>query len=346
MPEDMKDPQTHLIDRLRTCAMYQPAGTILTDEALRDELRKLVLRKPYRKWKAQARFLERLEYALTHSLTHHEPLRFRLWFGGYKLWRFTTAPTVDWAEFFMLAYYLEYLAPIAALHPHGVELVFSSDEVFVERLNNIPQKDTEAYTHSFKQLITYFQQYHGTHISIQYRLNRHELGDEASFEKGFQAAVEQIRPIWTSQRTPEQLEKDLSSSWLNIRFSGGSTELSHLSEDQRRVKALESLLLHDALGVFENKILTDDHPEYISIFPTGEFADTLGLGTTKNSMAKFWVGTGVLERHSDGHFSERILTWKQYSALEKGTFDILDVSGVLPEKQFNEIIVLHQPLSF
>ncbi len=338
-------PAEYLVERLRTCGISQEViSQFVSDDARAAYIEQLIFRKPYRKWKAGDVLKERVPQAIAHTVSHHQPLTFRYWFGGYKLWRFKSAPRIDWAEFFSLAYYLEYLAPIAAAHPYGVVLQFCSDEYFVEQLNNIPQSDTQAYTQSFKELIALFRTYLPPSVSIEYSLNRNALGSEELFTSRFQEVVSQLRPGWESRRTPDELERDLASSWLNIRFDGGgSVDLSHLTYVQQREKALESLLLHDALGVFENPLIVDAHKDNsISIFAIA-FPDSLGLGTTKNSMVKFWVGTGVLERVNDT-FKERILSFRQYDEAKALARTHHDIGGAIP--LFESVEVFDTPFDF
>lgn len=330
-------PTEYIQSRLRACAQWRESLPRMTDTERKVYIEQLIFRKPYRKWKAGDILKSRVPHAVAYTYEHKKPLTFRYWFGGYKLWRLQSAPRIDWAEVFALMYYLEYLAPIAAAHPHGIILQFCSDEYFVEQLNNIPRTDTEAYTASFKELIILISAYLPSSIEIEYTLNRHALGTEELFASEFKKVVDTIRPTWGNRRTPEELERDLASSWLNIRFdSGGSSDLSHFSEREQRDRALESLLLHDALGVFENPLIVDRHQDdSISIFAVS-FPDSLGLGTTKSSMVKFWVGTGVLERDGDS-FKERILSHKQYDAARAVSRALHGVADVLPHLETIEV---------
>jgi hypothetical protein len=72
---------------------------------------------------------------------------------------------------------------------------------------------------------------------------------------------------------------------------------------------------------------------------TKQIKDSIAVGTTKNSIAKFWTGIGVLEEDGES-FKDRILSptqWENFqnSALRMEKMDLIDL------KNFKQIKIFH-----
>jgi len=115
--------------------------------------------KKFRKWAVDNSSEQQAKQAIRLNVSANKPLQFRFPFGGYKLWRMPSSPEVDWAEFFAIAYYCKYLAPIASAYEPGLEFIFASDDIIIERMDNIPVADTAAYFNSFQRLLGQFRRY-------------------------------------------------------------------------------------------------------------------------------------------------------------------------------------------
>src|SRR3989339_383567 len=92
------------------------------------------------KYRAQATsedYLQKVIDKISLSVDCREPLHITLPFGATKNPYLPTAPGIDWAEVFNIAYIREYLAPIAAAYEHGVLLDYISVAAFEERANNM-----------------------------------------------------------------------------------------------------------------------------------------------------------------------------------------------------------------
>ena len=340
-------PQQYLKNRLETCSHYtlsEQEKKQLKEKGAKDYLLSQITRKKFRKWKAPDEALERINKVLDYCLGNNAPIVFRFRFGGYKLWRLESSPEVDWAEFFTFAYYSEYLAPIIAIHKPGAKLMFTSDDVFVERLDNIPKEDTERYYSSFQKLAAEFMRFAPKNFSIEMVRHSSLFKTPEDLEKEFDAKLKEIAPTWRETYTPEKLKSSLATSELNIKWNG-IQDLTNLSEKEKHERIERSAIMHDALVQMPTiRSFVDTNPALIYIFTTPLSNRVLALGTTKSSAAKFWVGTGVLEDR-DGGYIDHILSPSQIEKIREISCDIVSID-LLPLKNFSNIKVYIQRLNF
>ena len=100
-----------------------------------------------------------IKQTIHQSVLHGRPIHISIPFGGYKKHQLPTYPNPDWSEVFNIIYLRDYLLPIANAYPNGVVLEYFSDEVFVSRMNNIPQKDLDSYSNQFQMIVAWINQY-------------------------------------------------------------------------------------------------------------------------------------------------------------------------------------------
>lgn len=120
---------------------------------------KALMSKKFRKFSMISEYQDHIKKVINESLKNNVPIKFSFPFGGYKLWRLEETPEVDWAELFTLMYYSKWLKPICEVYKPGVVLDFVSDDIILERMNNIPKKDTEEYKKSFIDLVKFLEKY-------------------------------------------------------------------------------------------------------------------------------------------------------------------------------------------
>lgn len=106
--------------------------------------------------------LERLCVAVKEK----KPLIFMFCFGGYKNHRSPTYPEVDWAEFFQLRFFIEYLMPIIADYKYGTLIQYESEDIIIER-NYVPREALDKYAISFSRLLTFLKKL----VKKQYNIN-------------------------------------------------------------------------------------------------------------------------------------------------------------------------------
>lgn len=339
-------PEEYLQQKLKTCSQYQLTDDDLHNiksQGLRLFLYKQITRKKFRRWKLPEVAKGYIDRALDACIQNNKPLHVRFRFGGYKLWRLASAPEVDWAEFFALAHYAAYLAPIVAAYQPGVKLLFMSDDMFVEGMDNVPKEDTERYYRSFNSLVVEFQKYFPKNLS--FRMIRHSslYPSEEAWRKEYEEKIHEIEPTWKDQIPPEKLKSMLATSALNMKWDG-VRDLTVLSDEEKKKYIERGALMHEALvKVPTIRAFSDKNNEMFSI-SCGPLPSVVSIGTTKSSITKFWVGTGVLEER-EGVLYDRILSPNQIGSMQKIPVREMPVR-LIPLKNFESIDIYKEGFDF
>ncbi|MBU1203258.1 hypothetical protein KKH39_04440 [Patescibacteria group bacterium] len=337
----------YLESKLKNCSQYaltKEDQEYIEKYSLKDFLFKEISRKKFRRWKLSDPAREKIDKALDYCLAENKPIIFRSRFGGYKLWRFPTTPEVDWAEFFMLCHYIEYLAPIIAAYKPGIKLYFASDDVFVERLDNIPKSHTEAYYQSFQKLLNQFRKYIPKNFEVDMIRHSSLFKSRKEFELEFDQSVKNAakKENWDIKRQSQPLEAALKTSEMNINWNGVE-DLTKLSDSEKEEKIKQSVLYHDALVQMPTIRQWSSTPDKIAIFTT-PLSAVVPIGVTKNSVVRFWVGTGVLEKRNDKYI-EHVLSISQYESIKNIPFEEIKINFI-PLHNFSNIRLYKQMLNF
>lgn len=308
--------QEYLQHKHQTCSRYN----LTKDEQqsasrdMKDFLFTQLTRKKFRRWKLPDVARERLTGAIEYCVPKNLPLLVRFRFGGYKLWRLPTTPEVDWAEFFAIAHYAAYLAPVLAAYEPGVKLLFMSDDVFVEPMDNVPKSSTESYYQSFLTLLQEFKKYTPKNFDIEIIRHSSLYASEEALQKELDEKIQEIKSTWKDNTTPEKLKTSLATSALNIKWDGVK-DLTGLTEAQKQEFVERGVLFHEALvKVPTIRAFSDQNPAMFSI-SCGPIPSVVSIGTTKSSVAKFWAGIGVLEER-DGTYYDRVLSPSQFVRMQ------------------------------
>jgi hypothetical protein len=223
-------------------------------------------------------------------------------------------------------YYAKWLKPIAETYKPGIWFDFSSDDVIVERLNNIPKSDTEAYAKSFNMILDFLEKY---------------LPENMKFT---------MTPV-SSRYTPEEFDKDLKDKVDAMQKELGGlpvldAESKRMVELNVRLKPDQDKdpqwrekieLVHQAYyNVSRRRSYTRGGKDKILTFCT-QIGRCIAVGTTKTSIAKFWPGAGALKKTEDG-FQEYVLSPSQIETAKSASEQIL-ISG-LNGKNFNKIRII------
>lgn len=312
--------------------LANPAG--LTKPNDTDELVEAIFRalmsKKFRKYSANEDLRKSIRNAIKINVEKNEPINLTFLHGAYKLWRLEEAPEVDWAELFSLMYYSNWVKPICELYEPGVWFDFFVDDYIVNRLDNIPMSDIQAYIDSYKALINFLKQYQPSNLKMTITTVGSQFPSEEAFDKSLAKNLEKLTTE-TQGGLPELNDAQRAMVELNTK----PTDEQH-NDPKWREKVFH---LHNAY--MPTKAEPGYHkgrPEKIMVFtqplPSGT---TISVGTTKSSIMKFWVGVGVLQPKGDS-YSQVILSPSQ---LEKAQFDFEDVSiAKLPGKNFNKIRII------
>lgn len=335
--------QKYLDDQLKLAGIYQ-----LTDEdkkllkqgVVAFAMRKLMSKK-FRKWKLDPACIERTQKAVENQVAKNEPIKAIYFQGGYKLWRFPSSPEADWAEFFNIAYLLNYLAPLAAAYKPGVDLTYYCHTLLMEKHDNLTTEEIKAYMDSLQRLLDEFGKYAPKNIKLSIMRD----ADIYPREEYFQALEEgRIKAEQEIKSWPEVKVKDYERmARLNIKWEGRE-DWTKLSEKEKEDKIhLAALYEQAATSNLPRVMDTVKAPNIVLLF-TKATPIFIGIGSTYTSIAKHWVGYGILEAHKDSYIP-RILTPSQYELSKSEKGEIIPVSLKIG-RNFSSIIVYSESLEF
>jgi len=280
----------------------------------------------------QQKMQEKIHYCVGNKL----PIHMSLPFGGYKKWQLPSAPLPDWAEVFNFVLLRDFLAPIAKAYKYGVILEYFSDEVFVARMNNYPQKDLDQYNKEFENIIAYLSKYLPKNMSVKTSKIRDQITQKEILSR-FEAAIPEIKGVFVKLPKTEQ-EKMLKKTERN--YQG---DLSKLPAKKRYNILLDSTLVHE---VFINSDWDTDVPwafakDMIAIGFRYTKSWGLHLRSSRGSAVQFWIGIGALQKQNRG-YSPTILTYQQYlEALKEGKLKKEKIEIFKNKfKNLNEVFIL------
>lgn len=276
--------------------------------------------KKFRKWAVDQSSEQQAKQAIAINVKAGKPLQFRYPFGGYKLWRMPSSPRVDWAEFFAIAYYSRYIAPIAAAYEPGIEFKFASDDIIIERMDNVPAADTDAYFDSFKMLLDQFRPYSPSNFKMDIVRIGGLYEDKDQFERELAENIEHSTKEYANNVDKDKKQKMYTMSELNIQWQGAK-DLTDLTDQEKRQIIEQGPIYHDAYCAVSKRREFNRGEDKIVIFTT-IIPNAIAVGTTKSSVAKFWAGFGILETNGDS-FTPRILSPTQLDQLEGSRFNLV-----------------------
>lgn len=327
------DIKTYLNQRLQNCSHYQLPDydqQILEKEGVESFLFKKITSKKFRKWSLSNEVIESIKKIIHDKVDKNKPLVFTFPFGGYKLWRLPTTPNIDFAEFFAIAHTLSFLAPIAKVYKPGVEILLTSDEVIIERMNNVPREETDIYTNQFKQLIAEFKKHLPKNINLKFIPIRDLYkGKEQNFNSELGGLIKEQQKAW-DQETPEKQKHRFEMSKLNIRMDGKEPwhELSKAEQDK---KITQGAICHHAYISLKDRVDLVKGAGKIIIFTAPiPGIPCIAIGSTKPSMTKFWTGIGVLKAKGDS-YQEIVLSpsqLKKTKILRTEKVDLIDIPSM------------------
>jgi hypothetical protein len=335
---DTSSIQSYLDGRLKSCSHYimsESDREYLMKQGMEAYLFKKLTSKKFRRTKLPPLCEQRIKNAIEQAVQNNKPIQIILPAGAYKLWSLPSAPEADWAEFFTLAHILSYISPILTAYKPGVQLHFYLFTYLMQKSNNISEADINRYISSFQKIIDMFTPSTPHNISIKIVTDAHFYDSQTYFR--MLENVSNEAKILFEEFPIEKKEKYLKSSRLNIQWEG-KENWTILSDTQKQEKIYQGALYEVKGGVdFFPKIKewvfdTDK----IIIFPQGK-PEFLGIGSTKNSVVKHWVGFGILARKNEG-FEEQILSPLQLEKVQLIPHQVIQTMST-QIKNLNEVWV-------
>jgi len=301
------------------------------DAEIAEAVLKALMSKKFRKFSIPKHSQEIIRTAIEKNVANKEPIKISWPFGGYKLWRLEEAPESDWAELFTIMYIVRWLGPVCALYPKGIEFTFWVDEVVISQMNNIPQADLDAYQKSFAELLDFIKPWLPPNLRFEVFLERSQYESDEAFKVGLAAEMDTLAQVRAAN--PQALsEAARHSIEMNVNVT---------PEQEKDPLWREKVdVIHCAYYNLQEK-QTRVRPSYtaenIVAFSTFFEPNVIPIGTTKTSVAKFWVGVGALQRRGET-FIETILSPSQVKKTNTA-WESVKLDG-LNGKNFNSIRIV------
>ncbi len=334
--------QDFLHQLLTTCSHYQLSDTeneLIQKSGIESFIYSKLTSKKFRKTKMFPECVVRTQNAVKVRVQKNEPITIVYPQGGYKLWRFPSSPTVDWAEFFNIAYVMEYIAPIAKAYEPGVHLTYYMHTLLMELHDNLTTKEIQAYVDSFEVVLAQFRKNLPQNVTVSI------LRDADLYTRDeYFVALEEGKVLAENiyKQLPQTKKDSLAKmSHLNIKWDGKEdwTKLSQTQKDEKVY--LAALYEMSAVSQLQRVAQKVKSPENVLVFTIATM-DFIGIGSTHASIAKYWVGYGVLQQKGDS-FLPIILTPSQYEKIKQLKHETVAVD-LIPSQNFNEILVFDKPL--
>jgi hypothetical protein len=302
-----------------------------SDKEMADAIFAILMSKKFRKYSVPEKNQAILRAAVEKNVVNGEPIKISWPFGGYKLWRLEESPETDWAELFTIMYLIRWLKAVCALYAKGVELTFWVDEVVIAKMNNIPQADLDAYQDSFAKLLSFVEPYLPPGLTLSVFLERSQYESDEAFEEGLAKEMEKLEKNRAAKLQPLS-EAAIRAIEMNVKLQ------PEQAQDPLWREKVD--LMHNAyynLQEQQNRVRPSYTTENITAFSVFFEPNVIPIGTTKTSIAKFWVGVGALLKRKDG-FIETILTPSQLESTQ-ASWELVKIDGLIG-KNFNKIRVL------
>ncbi len=268
------------LEKLKTPSDIQP------EDDLEAQIVRLLLSKKFRKYSANKDLINHVKESVHYCVEKNQPINLTFLHGAYKLWRLEEAPKVDWAELFSLMYYSKYAKPICEIYKPGVWFDFFVDDYIVEVLDNYKPGEVKAYIDSYQKLMDFLKPYQPENLKMTVTTVGSQFASREDFDRALEDQLK-VTPM------PELSDADTRMIELNVRLVDSQSDDSKWREKIYRIHNAY-LAIKGSTGYHKNR------PDKILVFnqplPSGT---TISLGTTKSSIAKFWVGVGALKPDKD-----------------------------------------------
>ncbi|OGL32404.1 hypothetical protein A3E76_02565 [Candidatus Saccharibacteria bacterium RIFCSPHIGHO2_12_FULL_44_22] len=300
------------------------------NDQLIEAIFKALMSKKFRKYSANEDLQKHVRNAIRINVEKNEPINVTFLQGAYKLWRLEETPEADWAELFSLMYYSNWVKPVCEIYQPGVWFDFFVDDLIVPKLDNVDLADIEAYIRSYQTLVDFLKPYQPSNLKMTITTVGSKFSSPEAFNESLQRNVEKL-----TAETPGGLPELTESQRAMVELNTKPTD-EQLKDPKWREKVYH---LHNAyMATKAEPGYHKGRPEKIMAFtqplPSGT---TISVGTTKDSVMKFWVGVGVL-KPSDDSFRQIILSPGQ---LKETRFEFEDVRiEGLEGKNFKKVRVL------
>lgn len=298
-------------------------------ENIEDEIFRILKTRKFRKYAINDDLICDIKEAINYDVKNRQPINITFLQGCYKLWRLNEAPESDWAELFAVEYYVQWVKNILAIYEPGVILDFYVDDLIMERISNYSRTEIIAYKNSFQKVLDLVKSFCPKNINFRITTVSSQYHSEHDFWVALNDAIEQNKdkPVVIS----ESLKRTLL---LNYRPINGES----MDEDQMR----DIIMMHNVHSALTKRLEYRKMPGKILAMPHhyNGCVDRIFLGSTKDSIVKYWIGVGVLRETDDG-LSPTVLSPQQLETTKHTIFNVdLKNEFLMGLKNFRTIKVI------
>lgn len=325
----------YLRDLLHKSGNYIPSKddiNLLKKVGLEEYIKSKLFSKKYRKWRIEEECRALVDKEVSNAIKECRPIRVFFAQGCYKLWRVESSPMPNWAEFFNIVYLAAYLSPIVAIYKQGVDLSYYFLTILPQLHNNLSQEEVDTYRVGFSEILSIFSRYLPDNFKINI-LTELDGRTRSKYEEEIQKAMTYAEERFYSWNQAKQTDY-IRRAWLNIKWNG--VEPWHETTDDQKIRLVKRAVLYE-YAVTQDILVNDKFGRGV-ILSTLPKEDSIGIGSTYTSVAKHWVGVGVLERKGDNGFHTRILSPSQYDLAQMTPHSVIDLD-FMPLRGFDKIEV-------
>ena len=290
---------------------------------IEDEIFNRLMSRKFRKYAATDELRQRIKESIAYRVAKGMPISVTFMQGGFKLWRLDEAPEVDWAELFAFMYYSEWLSNVCAVYEPGVVLEVYVMDLIMEVISNYTREETLAYKTSFRTIIKFLTKYVPSNLKLQLTDICDRYGSEEEFWKVLDIAVSKYKKAEDIILTSEEIKM------LELCYRPKQGEVLGVMWRE------ENAHIHHAYVQMDSeKAWREREAEIIAIPAHKGWNFGLHMGSTKDSIVKYWVGVGAL-RPREGTYMTTILSPSQLANADT-TIQDMNIEG-LDGKNFRKL---------
>lgn len=278
------------------------------DGQLVEAIFRLVMSKKFRKYSISIELADRIKNAIRLNVKERKPINFTFLHGCYKLWRLRESPEADWAELFALMYYTKWVKPICEIYEPGVWFDFFVDDLIIPEIDNITMGETWTYRKSCQSLLIFLKPCQPSNLKMTITGVGEQFESPEAFRQKLEKDVVRYTELLQGE-LPNLDDKRKAMIELNVKATPQQQKDPMWRE--------KNALVHDAYMLMTVPE-TGYHfaPSKIRVFvKTWPPGAVIAVGTTKDSIAKFWVGAGALKPQDDS-YRQIVLSPKQLAESE------------------------------
>lgn len=245
----------------------------------------MIKSKKFRNIAANQNLLNHIKNAINYNVDNNKPINITFLQGCYKLWRLEEAPEVDWAEFFAIIHYIQWIKKILFIYKPGVVIDFYVDDLIMMKISNYKREEIAAYYSSFQKVINYILPYCPSNLNLKITTVSSQFNGEIDF---WQQLDKQIS-FWKETKEINLSESMIKTIQLNYR----PLSCEKLSIEQMK----EIILIHDAHSSLSQRLRYRKEEGKILAMPQHYKGvdDRVYVGSTRDSIIKYWVGVGAIK---------------------------------------------------